>query len=487
MALVACGPDLAPPDALLDDRCGEPEPALLLALDADDRVPIREDAFVVYGDRRLIAVDTHDGMSVSSSRVVSVDECGEGEPTLIAEGINRIAKPTEEGLLWLGCSEQTQQMFMIDPNGQGEPSPLGFVRLCDYEESPGRLWVQRNFGGPDQIVMMELSSLPGSVAETVLISTMDDHVLPGNSSFAVADDYLWLINEQHQLIQRDLEPEIEITTLSDDAAQVWLTRNGRFLAWGSEEFGIPGRWTVYDRESEEQFEVSVGEQPDVELRLIRHSLIFEVEVDSVTSWFTRIHLPSMETTTFKGNWGKITDTEAGDLVLESKAADGGLYVLTVGSAEPELLYDGRAGDDGSHVVSFRTEGQDVLVWDEYDSGQGLGLDREINTQLVRIPLDSRVPEVIIDEVYQPLELDDGRWLQVRGWDREGVGELRVLDPSEGTEQVVDRNVNLHFARWHGTDRFTSQIDTLPADDSFVYSVHGGERHGLWTAALAPVR
>ena len=473
VALTACGPEIGPPAAVLDDRCGEPEPTQLLALAADELVPAREDAFVVYGDRRLVTIGAYNQDRLVSSRVVSVDACGEGEPTLIAEGISRIIWPTQEGLPWLGCSALTGEMFIIDPEGEREPSPLGVVRLCHVEESPGRLWAQRIIDEREEILMMHPDPQTGSVT----VATMAE-VIPGNSSFAVADDHLWFVNDQHQLIQQDLESPLETTQLSDDAARVLVTRNGRFVVWGAEEFGTPGRWTVYDRESEEQFEVSVGEQSDVELRLIRHSLTFKVELDSQISRFMHIRLPSMDTTTFEGDWLNIFDTEAGDLVLGPGVTGGDLHVLTTGLVEPERLYTG-------NVLGFWTEGQDVLAWDYDDFEPDLVLDQEINTQLVRIPVDSRVPEVIVDEVYAPLRLDDDRWLQVRGWDRDGVGELRVIDRVEGTEQVVDRNVPLGFARRHGTERLASEIFTSLADGSFVYSVRGGERHGLWTAALAP--
>ena len=483
----ACGPQsLDDEPAMLGERCGSTEPTQLLSLLPEEVVSFGPNSTAPYDDGWLVALTTLDapfdgtleGQAVGH-RVVSVDACGRREPELVIEGVDRIFPPASGALPWLACSSTTDEMFTFDPRGQGTMSSLGIVEHCLFRVSGDQIWMSATRDG-DQLELVNLSPSPGGIPGSTSWTVTND-LAPGLGSFAVdtAGDYAWMVNDARELIEITLEPR-EFTLLAEDVATVFAPLDGRFVVWGSEDDTFtPGEWTILDRESGERVDVDVDGERELLVRGTPFSLVFEAGRDDQTSNYSIVRLPSLETSALTGGrWGRFVDNGPGDMVLLELDVEPDLHVLRSGASEPELLYEG-------NVVDFRVDDGAVWAWDYYDyeSSQSPAL-RENQTRLVRIPLDGGAPEVVVDRVWQPQGLDDGRWLAVQDHGGDGVGELRALDPIEGTSQWIDDDVSLWFSRLNGFAHSFPGETTLSSDDAFLYSVHHTERGGLWAATLA---
>ncbi|MEM7154032.1 MAG: hypothetical protein AAF799_14375 [Myxococcota bacterium] len=482
----ACGPDdLGDEPAMLGERCGSTEPTQLLPLLPEEIVSFGANSTAPYEDGWLVAVTTLDapfdgtlaGQAVAH-RVVSVDACGQREPELVLEGVDRIFPPPASGdLPWLACSSATDEMFTFDPEGEGQASSQGVVEHCLFRVSGDRIWMSTTRNG-GQHELISLSPSPGGIAGTTSW-TVTDELAPGLGSFAVdaAGDYAWMVNDAGELIEIELEPR-GFTLLAEGVGTVFTALDGRFVVWGSEaDTFTPGEWTILDRESGEHIDVDVDGERELLVRGSPFSLVFEAGRDEQTSDYAIVRLPTLEVSALTGGrWGRFVDNGPGDMVLLELGPEPDLHVLRSGSSTPELLYEG-------NVVDFRVDDGVVWAWDYYDYQPSPAL-RDNQTRLVRIPLDGSAPEVVVDGVWQPRGLDDGRWLAVQDHGGDGLGELRVLDPVEGTSQWIDDDVSLWFTRLSGFAHSFSGETTLSSDDPFLYSVHHSERSGLWAATLA---
>lgn len=483
----ACGPqDLDVEEAVLDPRCGSAEPTRLLSLAPEEIVAFGPSGIARYDGGWLATITTLDapfdgtlrGEPVDH-RVVSVNECGEGEPELIIEGVDRIIPPVSGGLPWLGCSSTTNEMFTFDPHYPGSASSYGIVENCLVRESGGSIWMPTMRDDEDEEIDL-LWIRPGTEEFPFgPVSSIVEDIAPGHGQYAVdaSGEYAWAINSARELAEVKLGPPFEFTRLAEDVGTVFVALDSRFVVWGSQSDPFtPGQWTILDRESGERTVADVDGEQELRLRGSSFSLVFEVESDEQTRDYSIVRLPSLEVTPLTGRWSGFVDNGPGDMVLLDVEPEPDLYVLRSGSSEPELLYAG-------NVIDFRVDDGEVWAWDYYDYVPQSML-REHQTRLVRIPLDGGEPEVIVDGVWQPQGLDDGRWLAVQGYDGVGLGELRVLDPQEGTSQWIDDDVSLWFSRLNtGAHSFPGET-TLASDDTFLYTVHGAERGGLWRANLA---
>lgn len=484
LTLAACGPGIEP-DSPLDERCGQAEPTLLLSLEPDQIVPFDRRAVVPYGDRWLVAVSTlareFDGTiplgdEIVESRVVSVDACGTEPPRFIAEGIDIVLPPPEPDLPWMGCDSVSNRMFIIDPDGEVPPFELGTMDHCrTRQELPGAIWLKRMVSD-EEAQLLRVTHLEGHPSIETSIETVAEHVSPEGRSHAIVGDLLWYVTTDGELLEYDLSTR-DGTLLAEGVGAV-MAANSRFLSWTDEsDLFRPGRWTVFDRETGTQLPVEIGGQDAVQSGYLLFSLVFLVQRLDGTAETQVTRLPSLESTTIRGPWTVVAESGPGDLILRGTGVSGSLYILRLGTEEPEPLLD-------SFTPMVRVNDDDLWVWDYYDYESGL--TQENSTRLVRIPLDGGEPETIIDDVYQPLALDDGRWLTVRGYAGDGRGELRVIDPQAGTEQVVDHDVSVWFSRPNDTPDDVFGFGARPSDEVFVYSVHdGGARNGLWSARLAP--
>ncbi|MEM9463373.1 MAG: hypothetical protein AAGF11_55035 [Myxococcota bacterium] len=483
LTLAACGPGIEPTSPL-DERCGQPEPTQLLALEPDQIVPFDRSAVVPYGDRWLVAVSTlqrdFDGMfprddEIVQSRVISIDACGTEQPHLIAEGIDMVLPPKEPDLPWMGCDSVSNRMFLIDPEGEVPPTELGMMDSCHLrQEVPGAIWLKRIVSDQDA-QLLRVSSFEGLAMVETSIETVVEHVSPALRSHTTEGDMIWFVTTDGELFEYDHSTRDGVL-LAEGVGTVSGTSSG-FLAWSDEpESFSAGQWTVYDRENGTQIPVEISGQDQVRfMGSILFSFTFQATHDDGTSELLVMRLPSLESTSVRGPWAIVAETGPGDLILRENEPTGSLYILRSGTEQPELLVD-------SYTPLVRVDDDDLWVWDYYDHESGLVQDN--STRLVRIPLGGGEPETIVDDVYQPLALDDGRWLTVRGYAGDGRGELRVVDPHAGTEQVVDRDVSVWFSRYNDTPDEFFGFGARPSDATFVYSVHdGGARNGLWSARL----
>lgn len=481
VALAACGPEVGGGNPL-EDHCGQPEPTRLLSLERNQFVPFDRSAIVPYGDRWLVALATleqdFDGAlprdeAIVDRRVVSVDACGAEDPRPIAQGVDMVFPPSEAGLPWMGCDSSSNQMYIIDPEGELPPSELGTTEHCQlWRTTPGAVWLKRSTDDGDA-QLIRISSDEGAAA----VETIADGVSPQWRSYDFDEQTLWYLTTDGELREHDLQTREEVLLAEGVGAIVRLSE--RFLVWGDEpDMWSAGRWTLFDRQTLAATPVEIAGQDQVRFSgSLLFSAVFEARLEDGTNDYLVIRPPSLEPTSFRGQWTLIAETGPGDLVLQSHTPEQHLYVLPIGESEPQLLY-------ASDAALVQVDDDEIWVWDYYD--YVVGFSQEHNTRLVRIPLDDREPETIVDEVFQPLALDDGRWLTVRGYAGSARGELRVVDPQGGPEQLVDRDVSVYFRRHNETSSLAPGFGTVPSDAPFLYTVHdGGERDGLWSARLAP--
>lgn len=481
LLLAACGPepDLGSvPKDLLDDPCGLERPVQLLALASNELVPFHSNTVTRFGDRWLIAVTEltspfEGGLPRSStqvsSRVVSVDWCGLESPRTVAEGADHILEPGEDGLPWLGCSSITGEAVVLDPTGRRAPLPLGIVEHCgSIREQHGSIWVQREGSGEgDELVRLS----GGGVIEVVA-----DGLSPEGLSFQVGEDALWTLHETGELVERIGSAEAQV--LADEVGR-FVVLDERFVLMGEEpEPFAYGPWSLLDRETDELRPITVGGHLQVRPVSVPHqrSAIFSHDRGDGSLDVLRVELPSLSRTSLTTPGHVVAENAAGDVLLERTRStadgfEGQLLLWRAGTAHTEVLFDG-------WVPLVEMHDDHVMGWELDDYAPGPG--QEVNARLLRIPFDGSAPEVVIDDVYQPLALDDGRWVAVRDYAPDALGTLTVLDPLSGEEWVLDEGVSAFFRRYNTWDHPFGADDAVGADEPVVYSVHDDdERNGLW--------
>jgi hypothetical protein len=146
--LVACGPNVRG-EADLEDVCGKEGPVQILPLDEDEAVMWGPQAATLVDGRWLFAVQRFDREVVDvasarftepyrvvpqvDARVESVEPCG-GDRRIVAEGIDTIMAPTQDGRPWLGEHVDTRTLFVFDPSGGFAAQELARGRLVTWVE-----------------------------------------------------------------------------------------------------------------------------------------------------------------------------------------------------------------------------------------------------------------------------------------------------------------------------------------------------------------
>lgn len=492
-ALVAgCGPGVSErqePDSDFAERCESFDPTQLLELEPDEIVPFSPDVIVPYEGSWLVGVATLEApfegtlgeqYSAMEHRVVSIDDCGRRPPRLFAEGLRKVMPPRHPDLPWLGCG-MGDEVFVIDPRGEQPPVLVGPVAGCRRHESADAIWMRRRIDRwTDELIRLSSRAEVEVVVPALLIGT----------KIALGEHYLWVIDNSGDLVEYELETGAMVT-LAENVSLVEVSATDRFIAWGTNlEFGIgEGPWTILDRDTGELHAVEFAGTDQVNPRLAGFSFVFDdldfehsgPDPDPSEVTTAVIQLPSLETSTYPGLWGQHQEVGPGDLVVTARGEEvPSVHVLRAGDSTPQLLFEGEA-------YSIDVDDGDVWVWDFYDWDEPLiNTERVETARLLRFAPDDPVPEVVIDGVFVPLGIDDGRWLSVRDYAGDGHGELRLFDPAAGTEQVVDRDVALFFAQQASLAKHARASTILPSDAPFHYTVQDdGARNGLWRMQLPP--
>jgi hypothetical protein len=477
---VGCGPDLAP--QAFAERCGEVGPIQLLALAPDETAqsdwPHDSAPFVTavqVGDRWLVGVrlfetpigpDTwvsgEDPPALVSSRVVSVDECG-GDPRVVARGAHLI-RPPRGAEPWIACSDD-HRIVVFDPalEGAGVAHP---DLLCTDDVLDG-----------DFVTSTLVESHAARVVRATLGAdgtrqTFDLAPAGAPREYLRTDDtrgQVFLIDEAQSLVAVDARDGTS-QVLRESVSNFYISDDGRFIEWSPDALYAEGTWYLWDRTTDEQRALTIDGQTTVK------SFGFD---DGVLSYFIDVgpweyaqHLLWLdrgETQTLDGLWD--VHGRFGDMSLLSTAgavgvldhASGALRIVSNQSINPAW-----AADDAVRGTA--------LV------GDPLGNRR----RMIEFAAPEFEPRVVVEDVYYPVRLADGRWLTVRGTDRATPvfhGTLVALDES-GAATEIDHDVAATLHEYNGGNRRNGPPPEL--SNSVVYAVRDDdqERTGVWLATFA---
>lgn len=456
----ACGPEIVE-RADLAEACGAEAPVQLLQLDVNESVRSSTTSIVAAGDRYLVGVVEHarptlgelpDEETITDQRIVSVDACG-GDAKVIAEGVDHILAPLDDNSPWLAC-RYGGGLTIIDPDGEEEPEPIDTRAGCAGSIIAGTRW----FLADGDLLRADAGVLTTVAEDVVFLDWQSDE---RTLLYSTTDLTLW----EHDIATG------ATAAIALDVARFQLTPDDRHIVSTPSTEANDGPWTIRDRRTGDAMTDLSGalRLPEQGVAFDRGGSILYVDLPSFDTF--EVPTPSRDGEL----WNVVGITDDRSLLLWPAHNESVHRVAVDGRAE--LLHTGLMPD-------LRFDGRDIWAWD-YDIDPAVYDIPAASSRLLRIPLDGGPPETIVDDVHQPLGLDDGRWVSVR--DQEARrGDLWVIDPIAGTEAIVDTEVGQYFARLHGPAHVFPTDELHPAGDAFFYMVlDDGDRRGLWRATLAP--
>lgn len=468
-ASVACA-DGAADVVVLDELCGAAEPVRLLALDETEMVTWDEHAVVEHGARLLIGArvrtdittaDIGSDAAAAASRVVSVDACG-GEPIEIAADVDTVFLAPRATAPSFACAGGVDRLTWIDPDGV-LPSVQVDAIGCRFT------WVDDDVvfavaisEDEDQLVRATFDGFGTIVARDVLVEGLI-HWGPRSGFFG-----RWPVLD-------DQNGRVIALGADDDLVEIDVrTSESETLRTSVRGFGVHDGIVVY-RSGDLRFvwHLDSGVEDD-----------FELVGDSYSSYAE--FGGGMATLYDSSTWGRtllITldgherTSMTGTLLPLATTGDGARIVSAHSTQVERGLYRWVPGGDLE-----RFAGPAVEVWtdDELWTISYAYAEHERAQSIVTYQDGSTQPHVVAENVYRPWPWTDDRWLTVRPEIGEVSGPLVLVDPSDGSERIVDDDVHLELARFRGG---SNPLLGRAHDDTVTYVVEHGARRGLWRARL----
>lgn len=503
LGLFACGPssstDAPVPFAEL---CGEAEALHLVPL-ADDELVLPGRAVQRHGDRWLVTVreydapvtdvhtarvreSDHDATGQIGARIVSVDACG-GDEHIVARGIDLILAPPDDDGTWLGCSNANalaSTLWWFDPTGSRPARELFETQNCNYIEHGDAIVARRGaYDEPGDLVRV----IPDTGELAVLEPDLAAWEPVTNAAYEPTGEVLGL-STIGDLISVELSTGVR-TVLLGGVQEFHVLANGRFIAWVPGSPAAPPasfvRWRLYDRDTGD--ERLLGRESWERVSMLAWPAMLRVSDESnprdPSEETQFVWLPGGEESWLEGGWTQIAFDNADEHLVRRIGDDeeAGLYVIDSPAAPPRFLYKSATRP----IVR-----DDVVVVDHDDAYPSTSSGEPETSDplhwIIEVPLDGSEARVVARDVYFPAWISDRRFATVGGFAPDGIGELRLVDDSGTTLNVLDADVYSWFAGlwpWRPGDPWRP----IEPRDAILYTVHdpSPERMGLWLARLAP--
>lgn len=453
--LLGCGPKVEEP-AELRELCGQEAPVQLLTLSETESVPAGSRAIVGYGDRYLVGVHTFASPPATrlaaneepiGTRVVSVDRCGDdGEPLEVGTGFSVVYAP-DDGGPWLGANPYTREVFEFDPEGTSAP-----VLVCEDCSVVTRHDRQYIFSVGDEVGELREPGAATPLIEAGEYPQWDSE----HRIFYAEDDVLWSYNLE----------TAERSSLFDGVGAFSVSDDGTVFATSPQrDRTSESAWTFRDEQGVPLFGPFTG-------RLLRKDNTFTVVTDDAPTIL--VDASNATQSSHDSRWQEQGHLDDGRrLMFDWSTQEVGWFDAATGDVEVSMTAD---------LVEAKVQGTEAFVWD-YGPRSPAGYRDVQTTQLLRSPGDGD-PEVVLDDVHQPLALDDGRWVTVREIKANDTGELWVIDPRNDDAALIERNVDLFLTRFVRPVHMFPGDDPYPSDAPFFYTRRdAGADSGLWTVAL----
>ena len=502
--LSACGDDVVGAD--FEEQCGIEAPVQVLPLEQNEFVDTMK--LSKFGENYVIGIRTFEepisnALSTMADQfddqqtrahVVLANECGEGEPTVIAEDYDAVIPPEFEGGPWLGCHHITGALALLDPTGEHPPLELGSTRHCRANhQTEGAIVVQEASDGdfgPADLVRYEFEGDALVAATTIEPNT---YLVWGTSGDG--EKLVTALTEDGTLFEINVETGARNDLLFDGVTDYQRHRDGRYIAWTNDgergDFWPPkSHWFLWDRDTGESRPLGGADWAMLDVWWRKDGfLAFRLPEGASTGvetletwiyWAGNIDEP----VALSGRWELEAATDDGLLVVtplnswgQTGTADG-IYALDPGSSEPRLLAE-RSPD----VLGGWLEGDRFYFFEALDQNSSYPPSTDFREQLVSVVLDGSDVRVESPNIYQALEFPNGRFATVRGHAHDYYGEL-VLKGSDG-EALIDRDVLVFFARYNGGSSSGAYGERYYDSNQLLYSVLDPQktRTGIWSATL----
>ncbi|MCX4243184.1 hypothetical protein [Paraliomyxa miuraensis] len=407
--------------------------------------------------------------SPSTTAIYSIDHCGE-EPRLLANDIDFMYTSEGYSAALLGCNASSGDVFALDPSGEQAPTRL----LKDvggkiYPTLGGILGVERgsteDFGTLTFHPDITMPSAPS-------IALLDEVVVPYTEPrynntvfFSVAAETAFAVTRDGELVSIEL-PTRQATVLRTGVAAMDVSVDGRWVLWqeGTPEPPAPqeaGPVHLLDRTSGEDVYDDIGR-----VNVLDSNIRIDVAlIDRADGSSSLVVLPSLERIDLEGPGWFISHRSPPDGLLLGQRLDEqrrfSLYRMDLASGEPSFL---------AEVDDIKVNGEEVIVAIEHD---------EWDYSYWRVLARAGEPELLAEHAYWPAMLSEDRIATVRDIDDSHHGDLWIEDPGTGEHTLLDRDVFRFVPGPHPELGHPWPYD----DDVVAWSVHDGDRSGLWAARV----
>ncbi len=500
VALVpACTADATPiVEAEVAEVCGQPGPVQILPLERDEVVPERWPV-VMHGDRYLYGIRRFDHAITNldyarldreqrmyaelDARVESIDRCGD-DRRVIAEGVDVVIPPPNDGEPWLGYRTETNTLFWIDPDGAWAPREVARTTQPWDHLASGEL-VYTFDREAQELVQWRLADDEVRVGSR-LESVIDVGPLVDLGVFGRAR------TEETIALQSDGElvairlATAEVVSVASNVGGFVANSDPRYVAWWAgvpdDPFaGPPTQLLLSDREGPGSLYLDFGGVPLDMTMGDRLAATEHVAVDvggySAASETTLTLLPELASVTLAGSWRPFG------------VADGNRVSVLAPfdtTASTQFVFEARDGElqQVAGPIANPTPYDGALWWSECAGGptseHGAACD------LMTMRLATLQPEVVARDAWSDVALPGGRWVVFHApepdpdaWRPDPRGTLWVIDGSTGEESRLAIDVSSRFELhephddtpdvWH-TEEVVYQVRSLDTDDTGLWRV-----------------
>lgn len=496
-AMLSDEAELLGPPTELAPLCGSTEPVRLLRVDGSAHLGPDVRELQWFGDRLVVGFETPSSGSTagepSGTTIYSVDLCGEdvrviGEDVDVLLPLERAAPEEPPTGPLLGCSSGTGDVLALDVEGGAPPRVvLPAVGCVVRSHGEGLIGIQRasEQSVGSLVLLPDVSDPvePRVVLEGVVVpETAPKRPDRPSVRFASSSDEALVLTPAGALLAVELSSG-ERTVLREGVRAFIASADRRFVLW---EEGLP-EVEAPEEGPEEAPEEEPEEEPEDEepapLRLLDRTLGEDVLDDvgrlgsdavGIDGEMVRIvrsdgstrlvMLPTLEELELGAEW-RVYERHASGVVLMRPSGGGGRIGL-----DPQTLRLWRIID--GEIVGVQDVGNDQLILN-----QRHGAD---DFSYWRASVHGGEPELLAEHVLGPAWLAGGRWSTVRIDSARQRGALLIVDGATGEVTVLDPG-GVH---WKTLGPRAPRGYPWPFDDDvIVWSVHDGERSGLWAARV----
>lgn len=490
VALSACGPEPAVPEAELGEVCGAEGPFRVLELEPDEVINYGRPQrladriyYTVY--KRGVTEPGSTFPELIDPTIWATGPCGES-PVKVATGVVGLGQFDVWPDVPLGCDDATGQIVALDPAGVAAPHDI-FPHApadgsCGLQRTPhGLISIEPHDDDFGAVVLHPYPADPRSETSTPVVLLDPIRLRPAHEAsgsadvFGAFDEFVLALTPDDAMVRVDLADRT-VTTLRE---HVWAftasLSTGRYVLWQDATI------TAADDTRAPEGKIYLRDQAD-------GSDAFLHETSLSHSIFPLIWAEQGHVELGLGSINR--DPKRVFFLPELDSVDVPADLFLNARIDAERWIGGSLWDDKFSLVNLRTGEtrplfpRDAELVDRDDDAlivaEVPGCCDESTYRgegpLWRVPFDGSEPQMIAERVTDKVRrLADGRYVTARDVDDQWIGTIALIDPDTRTEVQIDDHV---FSFSLHTFRF--------ADDGLLtYAVSDGERSGVYVAKLPP--